>query len=79
MKEMEEKELSDNIMNYVKVTDSQGRDILVNDQETSVAMKQTTAYFMNELLTTAVEKGTGKSARFDGMPIAGKTGTVIHQ
>jgi len=61
---------------YVKVTDAEGRDVLVNDQETSVAMKQTTAYFMNELLTTAVEKGTGKSARFDGMPIAGKTGTT---
>ena len=61
---------------YVKVTDAEGRDILVNNQETSVAMKQTTAYFMNKLLTTAVEKGTGKSARFDNMTIAGKTGTT---
>ena len=61
---------------YVKVTDAEGKDILVNDQETSVAMKQTTAHFMNELLTAAVQKGTGKSARFDGMTIAGKTGTT---
>lgn len=61
---------------YVKVTDSQGKDVLVNDQETSVAMKQTTAHFMNKLLTTAVTSGTGKSAKFDGMPIGGKTGTT---
>jgi penicillin-binding protein 1A len=31
---------------------------------------------MNDMLTTAVEVGTGKGANLDGWPIAGKTGTT---
>ena len=61
---------------YVKVTDSEGRDVLVNDSETAVAMKETTAYFMNKLLTNVVTKGTGTTAKFANMTIAGKTGTT---
>jgi len=30
---------------------------------------------MNDMLTTALEIGTGKKAQLDGWPIAGKTGT----
>ena len=30
---------------------------------------------MNDMLTTALEVGTGKRAQLDGWPIAGKTGT----
>lgn len=61
---------------YVKVTDSEGRDVLVNDSETAVAMKETTAYFMNKLLGNVITKGTGKTAKFDDMSICGKTGTT---
>ena len=61
---------------YVKVTDSEGRTVLEHETETSVAMKETTAYFMNQLLTTAVNQGTGSSAKFKDMTIAGKTGTT---
>ncbi len=40
------------------------------------AMKETTAYLMNKLLRSVVTGGTGGSAAFDGMTIAGKTGTT---
>ncbi|MBD5160844.1 MAG: penicillin-binding protein [Oscillibacter sp.] len=40
------------------------------------AMKETTAYLMNKMLRSVVTEGTGTAARFDGMTIAGKTGTT---
>ena len=40
------------------------------------AMKETTAYLMNKLLRRVVTSGTGTGANFDGMTIAGKTGTT---
>jgi penicillin-binding protein 1A len=61
---------------YVKVTDNQGNVILDNQAETHVAMKETTAYFMNKLLQGVVNGGTGSSANFGNMAIAGKTGTT---
>lgn len=61
---------------YVKVTDADGNVVLENKTESSVAMKETTAYFMTSLLEGVVNGGTGSSARFSGMSIAGKTGTT---
>ena len=40
------------------------------------AMKESTAWLMNKMLRSVVREGTGTSARFDGMTIAGKTGTT---
>lgn len=53
-------------------------DVLVyeNVPESHTAISDTTAYWMTELLKNAVENGTGKSARLDNMPVAGKTGTT---
>ena len=39
-------------------------------------IKPATARWMRDALAQAVESGTGQSARIDGLPIAGKTGTV---
>jgi penicillin-binding protein 1A len=61
---------------YTQVTDAKGKVVLDNETETHVAMKETTAYFVNELLQDVVSSGTGTSARFSGMTIAGKTGTT---
>ncbi len=61
---------------YVKVTNDAGDIILENENKSHVAMKDTTAYFMNELLKGVVNGGTGSSAKFGGMTIAGKTGTT---
>ena len=61
---------------YLRVEDANGNVILENEGESHAAMKETTAYLMNEMLKNAVNAGTGTSAKFSGMTIAGKTGTT---
>ena len=61
---------------YLEVRDANGNVVLKNDAQSQVAMKDTTAYMMNKMLQSVVTAGTGTSARFNGMPIAGKTGTT---
>ena len=61
---------------YLRVEDANGNVILENEGESHAAMKETTAYLMNEMLKNAVNAGTGTSAKFGGMTIAGKTGTT---
>ena len=62
---------------YVKVTASDGETVVLEKEVTEhVAMKESTAYFMNKLLQGVVTGGTGTSARFNGMAIGGKTGTT---
>lgn len=65
---------------YVRVTkvDTDGNEtvVLENESESHVAMQESTAYLMNKMLKTVVTSGTGTSANFSGMTIAGKTGTT---
>lgn len=65
---------------YLRVTkaDGSGQEVTVleNEGETHVAMKETTAYLMTDMLKNAVAVGTGTPAKFNGMHIAGKTGTT---
>ena len=61
---------------YLRVEDADGNVILENESKTHVAMKESTAYLMNDMLKNAVNAGTGTSAKFSGMTIAGKTGTT---
>lgn len=66
---------------YVRVTridNTTGQEVTVleNESESHVAMKETTAYLMTDMLKNAVTSGTGGQARFGGMHIAGKTGTT---
>ena len=65
---------------YLRVTrtDSSGQEVVVleNEAESHVAMKETTAYLMTDMLKQAIRAGTGGSANFSGMTIAGKTGTT---
>lgn len=61
---------------YVEVRDSKGNVVLENRQESWVAMKESTASSINELLKSVVRSGTGTEAAFSGMTIAGKTGTT---
>lgn len=66
---------------YVRVTridNTTGQEVTVleNEGESHVAMKETTAYLMTDMLENAVTAGTGGQARFNGMHIAGKTGTT---
>ena len=50
--------------------------VVDNSVQSRPAMKESTAYLMNKMLKSVVSSGTGTSARFDGMTIAGKTGTT---
>ena len=50
--------------------------VVDNASQSRVAMKETTAYLMNQMLKSVVTSGTGGSANFNGMTIAGKTGTT---
>ena len=61
---------------YTEVLDHNGNVILENKSESHVAMKESTAYAMNELLKNVVRSGTGTGANFSNMTIAGKTGST---
>ena len=62
---------------YLKVMNADGTEVVLEKESNSrVAMKETTAYLMTQMLINAVNAGTGTQARFGRMPIAGKTGTT---
>lgn len=61
---------------YSKVVDANGNVLLQNSGEGEYVLKESTAYYMNSMLTDVVTSGTGGSAAFSGMTIAGKTGTT---
>ena len=61
---------------YTMVKDGNGQVILDNTPQSWVAMKETTAYQMNQLLKGVVTGGTGTAARLKNMTVAGKTGTT---
>jgi len=61
---------------YTIVKDSNGQVILDNTQESHVAMKDMTAWYITDMLKSTVEKGTGTAAQLENMTVAGKTGTT---
>lgn len=61
---------------YTRVSDSSGNVILQKESTSQVAMKESTAWYINYLLQNVVNAGTGTNAKFSGMTMAGKTGTT---
>lgn len=61
---------------FVRVEDADGNVVLENEVNSHVAMKSSTAAIMNSMLQEVITGGTGGSAYFSGMHIAGKTGTT---
>lgn len=61
---------------FTRVEDADGNVILDNTREEEQAIKDTTAYYMNYMLTNVVSSGGGSEARISGMTVAGKTGTT---
>lgn len=61
---------------YTKVLDSEGNVLLEHNEKGKVAISETTAEEMTEMLTAAVNGGTGTAARLSNMRVAGKTGTT---
>ena len=64
---------------FTRIEDSDGNVILENEIESNVAMKASTAALMNSILKGVVNGGIGSAAYFDGMTLAGKTGTTNDQ
>ncbi len=63
------------------ITDSGGKVLVENKPRKKIAMSETTAYLMTNILTTVVKDsegrtGTGWRAAIPGWPVAGKTGTT---
>ena len=66
-----------NPRSYTRVEDVDGNVILENESVQEIAIKDTTAYYMNSMLSSVVTSGGGTAANFNsGMAIAGKTGTT---
>lgn len=61
---------------YTVVKDANGQVILDNTQDSHVAMKDMTAWYITDMLQTTVSSGTGVAAQLQDMPVAGKTGTT---
>ncbi len=61
---------------YTEIYDHNGEILFTKQLNTHRAMKSSTSTVMTDLMTSVVISGTGASARFSGVDIAGKTGTT---
>lgn len=64
-------------LSFTRVVDADGRVILDAEEVRDIhaVFKKSTAYMLVDILTDAVNSGTGTSAKISGMTVAGKTGT----
>ena len=61
----------------IEIRENDNETVMVdNSSNSKAAMKETTAYLINQILRSVVTSGTGTGANFSGMTIAGKTGTT---
>lgn len=63
---------------YTKIIDRDGNVVLEKTPERRRVVSEATAYMMTDMMMDVVQIGTGRSLKknWDGMPIAGKTGTT---
>jgi penicillin-binding protein 1A len=59
-----------------EIRDHEGEVVLEQDQRSREVLSQRTTAWVNTLLQGVIERGTGKRARLEGWPAAGKTGTT---
>ena len=66
------------LITYTKILASDNETVVIdNKPETSIAIRETTAYWVTSMLRDAVNSGTGVGANLGKlMPVAGKTGTT---
>lgn len=64
-------------ISFTRVVDNNGKTILRSTQvqQTRQVFKPSSAYMLVDMLTNAVQSGTGTKAKISGMTVAGKTGT----
>ncbi len=61
---------------FTKICDSNGSVIYDNVTRSNVAISDTTAYWMTDILQDVATYGTGAAAYMGNMPVGGKTGTT---
>lgn len=61
---------------YTVVYNSNGEEVLYNDQFSEQIISEKTVNYINYCLTEAVKSGTGTAAKISGQTVAGKTGTT---
>jgi penicillin-binding protein 1A len=61
---------------YTKVLDSSGKTILDNGSDKTPVIKESTAYYINSMLTNVITNGTAAGYGLGNMTAAGKTGTT---
>lgn len=59
-----------------KIVDADNNIVYINEQEGEQIYGETASRMMTDILETAMINGTGKDARLEGIPCAGKTGTT---
>lgn len=61
---------------YTKILDHNGDVLIDNTPQTNSVLKDTTAWLLTDAMRDVITTGTGKLCRFDGMELAGKSGTT---
>lgn len=61
---------------YTKILDHDGNVLIDNQPKEHEALQETTAWLLTNAMQDVLTKGTGRLAAFDGMALAGKTGTT---
>lgn len=61
---------------YLQVLDSSGEVVLEHESTGTAVIKESTAFYMNNLLTNVITNGTGVNAKLTNSIAAGKTGTT---
>lgn len=61
---------------YTKILDREGNLIIDNTPQTHTVLKASTAWLLTSAMKDVMTSGTGKSANFSGMTLAGKSGTT---
>lgn len=61
---------------YTKVLDHEGNVVIDNTPQTHTVLKETTAWMLTSAMEDVMKRGTGTKANFQGMAVAGKSGTT---
>lgn len=61
---------------FTKILDAEGNVLIDNTPDESTVLKESTSFLLTNAMEDVITQGTGTTANFDSMPIAGKTGTT---
>lgn len=61
---------------YTKILDHEGNVLLDNQPQSHEAVSEKTAWLLTNAMEDVMTKGTGQAANFEGIPLAGKSGTT---